>query len=121
MKRVAIPVTNGRLSEFFGECSEYEVYEMDNNKVKKVVLQIPDNSNINTLPAWAARQGITDIITFRVDKQILSLFVKNKINFFIGVPVDEAESIINDYRDGSLKSDDKIIREIMRQYENADE
>lgn len=121
MKRVAIPVTNGRLSEYFGECSEYEVFEMDNASIRKMVLQIPDNRDITTLPDWAARKGITDIITYKVDKRILSLFIKNKINFFIGVPVDEAENIINDYRDGSLKSDDKIIREIMHQHENADE
>ena len=89
--------------------------------VNRVVLQVPDKRDINTLPGWAARQGITDIITYRVDKRILSLFVKNKINFFIGVPVDEAGNIINHYRDGSLKSDDKIIREIMQQHEEVNE
>jgi hypothetical protein len=115
MKRVAIPVTDGKLSEYFGECSEYEVFEMDNVSIRKVVLQIPGKRDINRLPAWAARQGITDIITHKVDKKILSLFIKNKINFFIGVPVDEAWNIINEYRNGSLESDDKIIREILQQ------
>ena len=47
MKRVAIPVTNGQLSEYFGECSEYVVYEMDDHKVRKAVLQIPDNRDID--------------------------------------------------------------------------
>jgi hypothetical protein len=119
MKRVAIPVTNGKLSENFGMCSRYEVFEWEGTKVKRKVLELPEQREITLLPEWAANQGITDIITFKVEKRILSLFKKNKINFFIGVPVDDSESIFNEYRKGRLKSDERIIRQIMRQEDNA--
>lgn len=115
MKKVAIPVTNGRLSEFFGHCSQYEVFELNQNQLIRQVLDVPEDRKITGLPEWAARQGITDIITYKAGKDILSLFRKNKINFFIGVPVDESYAIIRDYLNGSLKSDDRIIKEIMIQ------
>ncbi len=115
MKRVAIPVTNGKLSEYFGTCSQYEVFEMKGSKVIRSALELPQPRNAEMMPGWAARQGITDIITFKVDKGILSLFRENKINFFIGVPVADALSLFRDYRKGNLKSDESIIREIMKE------
>ena len=37
MKYVAIPVTNNRLSEYFGECDHYEIYALTQSYQQKIV------------------------------------------------------------------------------------
>ena len=44
--------------------------------------------------------------------KIISLFAANKMNLFVGVKVNSPEKLIDDYRQGKLKSDEKIISEI---------
>ena len=42
MKRIAIPVHNGKLSEYFGRCSYYKIYEVDGKSVVERELELPD-------------------------------------------------------------------------------
>jgi len=112
MKRVAIPVVNGKLSEYFGQCDHYEIFEIDGANIKSNEVEVPPYRDITKLPVWAARQRITDVIAYKVDKKILPLFLINKINIFIGIPINIPRNLIEDYINGKLKSDEKIIKEI---------
>ncbi|MCF8298000.1 MAG: hypothetical protein K9J13_10685 [Saprospiraceae bacterium] len=113
MKRVAIPIVNNKLSESFGQCSHYEIFEIDDADVKSYAIEIPQINDIAQLPEWASKQGITDIIAYEIDKSIINLFVKFKINLFVGIAIKSTALLIEDYIKGSLKSDDKIISKIM--------
>lgn len=112
MKRVAIPVIEGKLSEFFGQCSHYEVFEIEGKRITSTALEVPPYHDITKLPEWAAQQGITDVIAFKVDKRIIASFTNNKINLYIGVKSNSPDILIEDYLNGRLKSDEKIIKEI---------
>ena len=112
MKRVAIPVTNNQLSEFFGACNHYEIFEIERNVTKTYVLPIPAETDMMELPGWLEKNGITDVIAFRVNRKILSLFASRKVNLFVGVPVDNPQQLIDKYLQGRLESDKKIIEEI---------
>ena len=112
MKRVAIPVTNNQLSEFFGTCNHYEIFEIEKNISKSYVLQIPAETDILELPGWLEKNGVTDVIAFRVNRKIISLFASRKVNLFVGVPLDNPQHLINKYLEGRLESDKKIIAEI---------
>lgn len=112
MKRVAIPVVNGKLSEYFGQCNHYVIYEIDNHIIINNDLVIPPNKNLLSLPKWAVENNITDIITYKIDNEIISLFTENKINLFVGVAVNTPQILIEDYLSGRLNSDENIIKEI---------
>ncbi|VAW20415.1 hypothetical protein MNBD_BACTEROID01-2040 [hydrothermal vent metagenome] len=112
MKRVAIPVVHGKLSEYFGQCSHYEIFEIVGGAVTSSKTEVLSHYDVAGLPDWAAQQGITDIIAYKVDKSIITRFVNNKINLFIGAPVNPPAILIEDYLNGRLKSDERIIREI---------
>jgi predicted Fe-Mo cluster-binding NifX family protein len=114
MKRVAIPVVNGHLSEYFGQCNHYEIFSIDDNTIKSEAVEIPPKSDILKLPEWAAGEGITDIITYKIDKQIMGLFSPYRINLFVGIPIESPRNLIDDYLNGRLKSDEAIIAEIMK-------
>lgn len=111
-KRVAIPVNNEQLSEYFGECCYYHIFETDGTVTGHHSLQIPAGKVVSELPRWLGEEGITDVITFKIDPKIIHLFASEKINLFIGVPVDSPENLIDAYLQGRLESDEKMIREI---------
>ena len=113
MKRVAIPVNNGRLSEYFGKCSYYKVFEIEENSIHEKEYELPVVDNPDELPAWAFENGITDIIAYRIDRQIIMLFHKYKINLFVGVDMDTPEQLINDFLKERITSSHRIIAEIM--------
>jgi predicted Fe-Mo cluster-binding NifX family protein len=118
MKRVAIPVFNGQLSEYFGQCSDYEIFEIENGHVKSEEVEIPPTKDITQLPEWAASKGITDIITYKIDNRIINLFIPLRINLFIGITINTPSNLIDDYINGKLKSNEIVISEIMTQNES---
>lgn len=112
MKRVVIPVANDKLSEHFGACFYYEVFEIDGENIEKKSFELPVLANIDELPDWLEKQGISDVISHRVKKEIISLFAAKKVNLFVGVPLSSTQKLIDDYLQGKLESDKNIIQEI---------
>ena len=68
--------------------------------------------------AWVAilylleKQGVTDVIAYKVKNQIISLFASRKVNLFVGIRQNTTENLINDYLQGKLESDKSIIEEL---------
>ena len=111
-KRVAIPILNEQLSEYFGECGYYHVFEIDGGITGHQKKWIPAGINSSELPGWLEEMEITDVITYKISPQIIHLFASKKINLFVGIPVDSPEMLIDAYLQGKLESDKMIIREI---------
>ncbi len=113
MKRVAIPINNGKLSEYFGRCSYYKVFEIEGDSIHEKDYELPIVNSIDELPAWAFKNGITDIITYKIDRQIIMLFNKYKINLFVGIDINTPEQLISEYLKERITSNHKIISEII--------
>jgi predicted Fe-Mo cluster-binding NifX family protein len=113
-KRVAIPVINNVLSEYFGQCSHYEIYESDGRTAVWTKTALPHEMSVTQLPEWLEEQGITDVIAFRVNPAVIHLFASRKVNLFVGVPVDTPQKLIESYLQGKLESDEKIIKELVQ-------
>lgn len=113
MKRVAIPLVEDRLSEYFGQCSYYEIFEIDHKIIKSSKIGIPAHRSTDSVPDWIAEKGITDVIIHKMDKRVFSMLAATKINLFVGIPIDSPDNIIQGYLSGILKSDTKIIKEII--------
>ena len=113
MKRIAIPVKGGKLSEYFGQCGYYEIFEIEKFSVQANRLEVPPFKDIEKLPGWIESQEITDVIAHKIDKRIITQFSNLKVNLFIGIPINTTDQLIEDYLNGNLKSDDTIIKEIM--------
>lgn len=112
MKRVAVPVTNEQLSEFFGTCTYYMIFEIDKKVLRSYELQIPAETDILDLPSFLEKRGVSDVIAYKVSRKIISLFASRKVNIFVGVPQDKPQNLIDKYLQGRLESDEKIIAEI---------
>ena len=112
MRRVAIPISKNELSEFFGECNHYEIFEIEKEIVNRKLIEIPSNMDITELPKWLKNQGVSDVIAYKVNKKIITLFASNKVNLFVGVAKKLPQDLIDDYLQGKLESDKNIIEEI---------
>lgn len=115
MKRVAIPVINGKLSEYFGQCHHFEIFEIEGEKISSSSVEIPSVKDITMLLPWISGRGISDVISHKVDRGIINQFCNYKINLYVGIRMDAPLNIIADYLNGTLKSDKIIISEIMKQ------
>ena len=113
MKRVAIPMKNEMLSEQFGACTYYKVYDIIGDRIRDWRLELPVISEIRDLPAWISANGITDLITHRVERSILTLFNVYKINLYIGVRTDDPDRLVREFIKGRMVSDKSIINEII--------
>ena len=112
MRRVAIPITNNQLSEYFGGCNHYEIFEIDKRVTGKQSASLPAGIALEELPGWLQKQGITDVIAYKVNREIISLFASKKVNLFVGIPINTSENLIEDYLNGTLASDKNIIAEL---------
>lgn len=112
MKRVAIPIVNNKLSENFGECNYYTIFEIDRKINSTKTSLLPNGINSFDLPRWLKGEGVTDVVTYKINRQVVNLFVAEKINLFLGIPIDSPEKIIDDYLQGKLVSDKRIIAEL---------
>lgn len=112
MKRVAIPIANNKLSEFFGECEQYEIYDVDRKITGIQSAELPSGIAIEELPGWLEKQGVTDVITYKVNPKIIRLFASRKVNLYVGISSDSPQNLIDEYLKGKLESDEKIILEL---------
>lgn len=112
IKRVAIPVENEKLSEYFGECSYCQIFEIDGTVKGHHKMQFPAGLAVSELPGWLEELEITDVITYKINPKIIHLLASKKVNLFVGVPIDLPVNLIDTYLQGKLESDEKIIKEI---------
>ena len=114
MKRVAIPISKSELSEFFGQCNHYEIFEIEKEIINRKMVEIPDGMDVTQLPGWLKEMGVSDVIAYKVNKKIITLFASNKVNLFVGISQKSPENLIDDYLQGILESDKDIIDEITK-------
>ena len=113
MKKVAIPIASGVISEYLGKCSHFVFLDMESKNLNMTKNDGTDFNNSKKVGLWIKNNGITDLITHRIDKDLIDILSSEKINLFVGVPLVSAEQIIQAYRCGTLESDYKIIAEII--------
>ena len=103
--KIAIPVTGNILSERFGECSHYIVFEIENKTIVSKKTEVPPIKSIEKLASWAKDSGITDVIVNNISSNYLNYFSDTKINLFVGVKPNNPELLIEEYLNGTLQSD----------------
>lgn len=109
MTRVVIPVSGNFLSEKFNDCSYYQIIEIDNGATVSRKEGVPSGKYLHKLPLLVKQYGITDVITHRIDRDSLAYFNNTKINLFIGVTINTPDQLIEEYLEGTLKSNTRSI------------
>ena len=103
--KIAIPLTNGKLSMHFGHCERFAL--VDVNATEKKILTRSDIDapphEPGLLPVWLAERGAKVIIAGGMGQRAQGLFIEQGIEVVTGAPADTPERLIADYLAGILR------------------
>jgi predicted Fe-Mo cluster-binding NifX family protein len=108
--RIAIPLTNGRLSLHFGFCECFALLDVDPDEQKILgredVWAPPHQSGL--LPLWLAGRGATVVLAGGMGERAQGLFAEQGIRVVVGAMVETPERIVFDYLAGTLQAGENV-------------
>ena len=109
MSKLAIPVKDDLLSRSFSSCAYFLIYEIVGKEiVSKKIDFFPDDFLVR-ISDWQHTSDITDIVVHYIDESVLERLTSTKINLFVGVKISSPDRLVEDFLDGTLKSDTQKI------------
>ncbi len=102
-RKFAVPLENGVLCAHFGHCEEFAIVNVADNQVIGVEKMTPPEHVPGLYPRWIASFGVTDVIAGGMGQKAIHLFNEQCINAFVGAPVKDAESLVNDFLNERLE------------------
>ena len=94
MKKIAVPVLNGKLSGHFGRAQYFYVYDTADQKILSEEMHNPPEHVPGAYPSFLAEKGVTDVILGGVGQQAIQIFLQNGINTHIGAPELNVREIV---------------------------
>jgi len=108
--RIAIPVSDGRLSAHFGHCDRFAFFDVDpaaKTILKSEELDAPAHQP-GLLPPWLAEHGAEMIIAGGMGVRAQTLFSGQGIQVLTGAPSEAPEKVIEAYLAGTLERGQNI-------------
>ena len=107
--KVAIATDGQVCSDHFGHCEGFTVYEIMNKQIlKEYFIKNPGHSP-GFLPNYLKGRNINVIISASMGERAQSLFNQENIEVIVGA-YGNIKSLINDYLEGMLISDNSICQ-----------
>jgi predicted Fe-Mo cluster-binding NifX family protein len=108
--RIAIPVTEGKLSEHFGHCQQFAIIDVDSHSkhIKSQALVDPPPHQPGVLPKWLAGMHVEMIIAGGMGRRAQELFAQNGIEVVVGAPDNDPEQLVKQYLTGQLQCGQNI-------------
>ncbi len=110
MMKVAVATENGMVAEHFGHCAGFMVFDVEDTKIVKSEVIPNPGHRPGFLPRFLNDLGVTTIISGGMGGGAVELFNENNIEVIVGVRGD-AEEVVKNYLDGSLKSTGSVCHE----------
>lgn len=107
--RIAIPIEKGSLGCQFGLCKNFMIYTINDNGSINSESCFNSNDDIVKQLEWLKAHNVTDIIAYKINRELIELIIKNKMNIFIGAPLQSPEELLRSYLDGNLESDINVL------------
>ena len=108
--KVAIPVVQGRLSQHFGHCEHFALFEVDMGSKKiqgSETIESPPHEP-GRLPVWLHEKGADVIIAGGMGTRAQQLFSQHGIRVVLGASPESPEDVVKAYLEGSLKTGDNV-------------
>jgi len=108
--RIAIPLTDGKLSAHFGHCEQFAIVDVDgqSRSIKNQELASPPAHEPGVLPKWLAGLDVELIIAGGMGQRAQQLFAQNQIEVVVGSPAEGPEELVSAHLEGRLQSGENI-------------
>lgn len=100
--KIAVPVTNGTLSDHFGHCKTFSIFSVREQQVVQHESLTPPPHAPGVIPDWLAEQGCRTVITGGLGEGAKLKLGKLGIETVCGAPSDTPENLIIRYLQGDL-------------------
>ena len=102
--RIAIPISDGRLSPHFGHCQKFALLDVDlaaRQTTAATEVPAPEHQP-GLLPPWLKERGVDLVIAGGMGARARSLFQAAAIEVLTGAPAEPAPALVRQYLDGTL-------------------
>jgi len=108
--RIAIPITDGKLSAHFGHCRQFAIIDVDSNAktIKSQELVDAPAHEPGALPKWLAGLQVELIIAGGMGRRAQQLFAQYNINVVVGAKDYAPQELALQYLTGQLQSGQNI-------------
>jgi predicted Fe-Mo cluster-binding NifX family protein len=113
-RRIAVPVTGGKLSAHFGHCDEFVIFSPKETSEGTAVeaevvdvLEAPPHQP-GLLPAWLNERGVNMVIAGGMGSRAQELFSQAGIEVMVGAASTDPKEIVQSYLDGTLVAGQNI-------------
>jgi predicted Fe-Mo cluster-binding NifX family protein len=104
MKRIAIPLVEGKLCLHFGHCQQFGIYDVEEDgRIIASSQTTPPPHEPGVLPRWLHEQGVSLVIAGGMGGRAQELFASNGIEVMVGAPSEAPEALIGSYIQGQLE------------------
>jgi ATP-binding protein involved in chromosome partitioning len=104
--RIAVPLSDGKLSQHFGHCEKFAILDIDNNSNNILNREdlTPPAHEPGVLPKWLGNMSVEVIIASGMGQRAHELFTQNQIEVVVGAPADSPENLITAYLNKTLEA-----------------
>ena len=108
--RIAIPVTNGKLSQHFGHCETFALAEVDrgSGELGEVTYAGAPAHAPGVLPQWLGASGVHVVIAGGMGRRAIDLFTQQGIEVIVGASSDTPEAIAQAYANKTLTTEGNV-------------
>ena len=108
--KIAIPLTDGKLSQHFGHCEQFAIIDVDSSskEIKSQELVNPPAHEPGALPKWLHGIGVNLIIAGGMGQRAQQLFTQNDIKVVVGASSSLPEELVSAYLQDTLQIGDNI-------------
>jgi predicted Fe-Mo cluster-binding NifX family protein len=104
MKKIAVPVSQGKLALHFGHCQEFHFFTIEDEQVGNSEALNPPPHAPGVIPEWVSQQGATDIIAGGMGQRAIDIFNQRGVNVFVGAPSKDPQKIVEEFISGELET-----------------
>ncbi len=115
-RKIAVAAENGIVSEHFGHCDGFIIYDIEENQIKSSETQTNPGHKPGLLPNFLDEQGVDVVIAGGMGAGAVNLFNEKDIDVVVGVTGD-AKAAVQAYLQGNLKSSGSVCE----RHEHRDE
>lgn len=104
--KIAIPLTEGKLSMHFGHCETFAFVEVDLT-AKKIIGRtdlVPPAHEPGVIPKWVGVQGAGLILAGGMGQRAQDIFTENNVQVMVGMPSETPEELVRQYLAGTLQA-----------------
>ena len=108
--KIAIPVTNEKVSSHFGHCEHFAVIDVDpdDKKINSQQLLTPPPHEPGLLPKWLSELSVSLVIAGGMGRRAQQLFSQNNIDVIVGASDNTPQELVLKYLDGQLQCGENI-------------